>query len=173
LKEKLDILHSEKEKEEKMSLFPAYSNDKTKSTNCSDIGNYFRLFFFRSMFTMLKTIKLKINISVIRCFLFFELTFFKLYILISDNASTEWLSNSSFQTQFPIKKEPPDLYSSSDESLHEFSLNAEKQIFETMSRDTKVQTRQKIDKGQKVERKRRTHDSKRYKPDYELDVENV
>jgi len=102
-----------------------------------------------------------------------------LYVLISDNASTEWLSNSSFQTQFPIKEESPDLYSSSDESLHEFSLNAEKQIpFETISRDTKVQTRQKIDKGQKdcihdKERKRRIHDSKRYKPDYELDVKNV
>jgi len=99
-----------------------------------------------------------------------------LYVLISDNVSTEWLSNSSFQTQFPIKKEPSDLYSSSDESLHEFSLKkpAEKQIFETISRDTKIQTRQKIDKGQKVERKKRTHDSKRYnKIGYELNVENV
>lgn len=97
------------------------------------------------------------------------------FALISDNAPTKWLSNSSFQTQLPIKREPPDFCSSSDESSHESPLNVEKQVpLETISRDTRVQVRQKIDKGQKAERKRRTHDNKqRYKPDYELDVKNV
>lgn len=77
----------------------------------------------------------------------------------------------------PIKTEPPDLYSSSDESLHESSLNSEKQVPpETTPRETKVHAKQKADKRQKAERKRHTHDSKRNsksKPDYELDVENV
>lgn len=96
-----------------------------------------------------------------------------MYTLISD-VSTEWLSNSSFQTQIPIKIEPPDLYSSSDESLHESLLDTEKQVLsEPISRDTKVHAKQKIDKSQRTDRKRHTHDSKRYKPDYELDVENV
>lgn len=96
-----------------------------------------------------------------------------LYNLISDNISTEWLSNSSFQTQIP-KREPTDLYSSSDESLHESPLNVEKQITpETIRRDTKVHTKQRADKEQKAGKKKRTHDSKRHKPEYELDVENV
>lgn len=94
-----------------------------------------------------------------------------MYDLISDNISSQWLSNSSFQTQIP-KKEPIDLYSSSDESLHESPLNAEKQVTpETISRDTKVHAKQRADKEQKAGKKRRG--SKRYKPDYELDVENL
>lgn len=94
------------------------------------------------------------------------------YRVISDNISTEWLSNSSFQTQVP-KRESHDVYSSSDES-YESSFNAEKQVTpDIIPRDTKVNTRQRIDKEQKVDRKRRTRDSKRYKPEYELDVENV
>lgn len=97
-----------------------------------------------------------------------------MYVLSPDNVSTEWLSNSSFRTQVPTKTEPPDLYSSSDESLRESSLNSEKQVPpETIPRDTKVHAKQKVDKRKKVERKRRTHDSKQYKPDYKLDVENV
>lgn len=104
---------------------------------------------------------------------FFEINIpLRCTLLISDNASTEWLSNSSFRTQVPIK--PLDLYFSSDESLHESSLNSEKQVPpETTPRETKVHAKQKADKRQKAERKRRTHDSKRSKPDYELDVENV
>ncbi|XP_018052187.1 PREDICTED: protein NRDE2 homolog [Atta colombica] len=110
-----------------MSLFPAYSNDKTECISSGEI-----------------------------------------------DVSTEWLSNSSFQTQIPIKTEPPDLYSSSDESLHESLLDTEKQVLsEPISRDTKVHAKQKIDKSQRTDRKRRTHDSKRYKPDYEVDVKNV
>ncbi|KAL6265282.1 hypothetical protein P5V15_002062 [Pogonomyrmex californicus] len=92
----------------------------------------------------------------------------------ADNASIKWLSNSSFQTQIPTKIEPPDLYSSSDESLHESFSNVEKQVLpETILPDAKIYARQKVDKVQKTERKRRTHDSKRSKSDYELDVENV
>ncbi|XP_018351980.1 PREDICTED: protein NRDE2 homolog isoform X1 [Trachymyrmex septentrionalis] len=111
-----------------MSLFPAYSNDKTECTSSGNIRN----------------------------------------------VSTEWLSNSSFQTQIPIKTEPPDLYFSSDESLHESLLDTEKQVLsEPISRDAKVHAKQKIDKSQRTDRKRRTYDSKRCKPDYELDVKNV
>ncbi|XP_011172062.2 nuclear exosome regulator NRDE2 [Solenopsis invicta] len=114
-----------------MSLFPAYSNDKTESTSCGD----------------------------------------------TDNISTDWLSNSSFQAQVP-KREPLDLYSSSEESLHEntdeFSFSAEKQLPpEIISQDIKVHARQKTNKKQKTERKKRTHDSKQHKSDYELDVKNV
>lgn len=89
-------------------------------------------------------------------------------VSISDNISTEWLSNSSFLTQIP-KRESLDV-SSSDES----SFNAEKQVTsEIIPRDTKIHARQRIDKEQKADKKRRTRDSKRYKPKYELDVENV
>lgn len=96
-----------------------------------------------------------------------------LYDLILDNISTEWLSNSSFQTQIP-KREPSDLYSSSDESLHESSLKAEKQVtHEVIPQDRKVPSRQRTDKEQKAAKKKRTHNSKRYKPEYELDVKNI
>ncbi|XP_011862923.1 PREDICTED: protein NRDE2 homolog [Vollenhovia emeryi] len=110
-----------------MSLFPAYSNDKTVSANCGDTGN----------------------------------------------VATEWLSNSSFQTQIP-KREPPDQFSSSDESLHEPSLNAEKQAPpETIPGCTKVHERPRAHKEQRIEKKRCARDSKRHKPGYELDVKNV
>jgi len=95
---------------------------------------------------------------------------------ILDNTSTEWLSNSSFQTQIP-KREPSDLYSSSDESLHESSLKAEKQVTrEVISQENRkvhAGTRQRTDKEQKAAKKRRTHDSKRYEPEYELEVKNI
>lgn len=46
-------------------------------------------------------------------------------------------------------------------------------LLETISQDTKVQVKQKGDKERKAERKKRTHYSKRHKPNYELVVENV
>lgn len=96
-----------------------------------------------------------------------------MYNLVSDNVSIEWLANSSFQTQVP-KRQSLDVYSSSDESSHESIFKAEKQVTsEIILRDTKVDIRQRVDKKQKADKKRRTHDGKRYKPEYELDVENV
>lgn len=66
------------------------------------------------------------------------------------------------------------MYSSSDESSHESSFNAEKQVTpKIIPQDTKVDARQRIDKEQKVDKKKHTRDSKRHKPKYELDVENV
>ncbi|KAL0100675.1 hypothetical protein PUN28_019222 [Cardiocondyla obscurior] len=110
-----------------MSLFPAYSNDQSKSASCDN----------------------------------------------TDDISKEWLSNSSFQTQIP-KKELPDLYSSSDESLHESSLNVEKLVTpEKTPQNTKVDVKQRANKEQKVERKKHKCDSKRYKPEYELDVKDL
>lgn len=88
------------------------------------------------------------------------------------------MSNSSFPTQELIKRETSNFssYSSSDESLHDIA-STEKQIkSETTVLDTKIHTKQKelkINKVQKAKRKRRTHDSKKYKPKYEQDVKNV
>ncbi|KAL6444572.1 hypothetical protein ACFW04_002002 [Cataglyphis niger] len=96
----------------------------------------------------------------------------------ADNISNKWLSNSSFPTQESIKRETSNLSfsSSSDESLHDIA-SSEKQIkSETTFLDTKIHTKQKAlktDKVQKAKRKRCTHDSKRYKPKYEQDVKNV
>lgn len=97
-------------------------------------------------------------------------------LLILDNISIKWLSNSSFQTQAPIKRETFDLSSSSDESLLDIP-NSEKLVkCETALLDTKLHTKQeelKTDKIQKTKRKKRTYDSKRYKIEYEQDVQNV
>lgn len=100
-----------------------------------------------------------------------------MFLLILDN-SIKWLSNSSFQTQVPAKKDTSNLSldSSSDESLHD-TPSAEKQVnSETIISETKIYTKQKeskTEKSQTIKRKKRTHDSKRYVPDYEQDVENV
>lgn len=95
-----------------------------------------------------------------------------MFLLILDNISIKWLSNSSFQTQIPVKRETFDLCSSSDESLHDIP-NAKNLVkSETVLLDTK-QEESKTDKIQKTKRKKRTHDSKRYKIEYEQDVKNV
>lgn len=103
-----------------------------------------------------------------------------IFLLILDNATTEWLSNSSFQTKVQFKKDSPDLYlySSSDESLHDVS-NAEEQLQSEASSST-VKVHQntkrkelKIDKTQKTGKKKHTRDNKRFKPEYEQDVKNV
>ncbi|XP_029177339.1 protein NRDE2 homolog [Nylanderia fulva] len=94
----------------------------------------------------------------------------------TDN-SIKWLSNSSFQTPVPAKRETSNLSfdSSSDESLHD-TPSAEKQVnSETTLPDTKIHAKQKeskTDKAQKAKKKRYTHD-KKYKPEYEQDVKNV
>ncbi|KMQ95679.1 hypothetical protein RF55_4088 [Lasius niger] len=97
-----------------------------------------------------------------------------------DNAdiSNKWLSNSSFQTQAPVKRETSTLSldSSSDESLHDIPSEEKQVNSETTLLNTKIHIKQKeskTDKAQKVKRKRRTHDSKRYKPEYEQDVKNI
>lgn len=98
-----------------------------------------------------------------------------IFLLILDNIPIKWLSNSSFQTQIPVKKETFDLSSSSDESLHDIP-NEKLVKSETALLNTKLYTKQeelKTDKIQKTKKKKRTHDSKRYKIEYEQDVENV
>lgn len=116
-----------------MSLFPAYSSDKTELTSHSNA-----------------------------------------------DASTEWLSNSSFCTKVPCHSKSFD-YSSSDSSasesgsLHDVSKVQSQVWCTTTSSNTKTHAKQKelrTDKKHKKRKKNHVHESK-HKPEYEQDVKNV
>ncbi|XP_032673473.1 nuclear exosome regulator NRDE2 [Odontomachus brunneus] len=92
----------------------------------------------------------------------------------SDNASVEWLSNLSFQTPIIVPKQETELsIYSSDESLHD----AKEQVqYETTPSDVKEQLKSKelkTDRIQKTGRKKRKHDGKERKPEYEQNVEDI
>lgn len=91
------------------------------------------------------------------------------------------MTNSSFQAQASVKKEPSDSspYSSSDESTRNESDAKRERIEETCKEDLLPDVKSSVKREEiKSERKRkRVRDSKRKKPkcepDYERDVENV
>lgn len=92
---------------------------------------------------------------------------------ISGKTPTQWLSNSSFQTRVPVKRELSNSspYSSSDESTHNAS-NIKEQI--KTKNDTKISAKVlKPGKTKKTEHKKHTSSGKRRKAKYEQNVENV
>ncbi|EZA46762.1 hypothetical protein DMN91_004145 [Ooceraea biroi] len=95
-----------------------------------------------------------------------------------NDISTNWLSNSSFQTQVSLKKElrAKELDSSSDESVNNISNAKEQLKCKTGLCDVKIPGKQeeiKIKRARKTEKRKHVYDSKRNKPTYEQNVENI
>lgn len=98
-----------------------------------------------------------------------------MFLFILD-ASTEWLSNSSFCTKVSRHSKSFDLSSdsSTSETLHDVS-KAQNLWCNTTSLDIKTLAKQKewrIDKKHKKRRKKHVHESK-HKPEYEQNAKNI
>lgn len=104
-----------------------------------------------------------------------DVQFGHVILSISGKTPTEWLANSSFQTQVPVKRELSNFSpcSSSDESARNAS-NIKEQI--KSKGDTKISAKQeelKLQKRKKTEHKKNTSSGKRSKAKYKQNVENV